>query len=176
MLPNNKNVFINCPFDKKYKQLFDAIIFTICDCGYYPHCALEIDNAAQTRIAKIQNLIAKCHFGIHDISATELDNKNKLPRFNMPFELGLFIGAKRYGNSKQKNKQCLILDKTMHRYRKFISDISGQDVNAHDFNLRKLIRIIRNWFANNNKKIIVPGHKQIHQDYELFLRLKSRQS
>ena len=49
----------------------------------------------------------------------------------MPLELGLFLGAKRFGRGEQKSKTCLILDVERYRYQKFISDISGQDIAAH---------------------------------------------
>lgn len=35
------NVFINCPFDKDYAPLFDAILFAIYKCGFRPRCAME---------------------------------------------------------------------------------------------------------------------------------------
>jgi hypothetical protein len=38
----SSNVFINCPFDKEYKSILEALTFTISDCGYIPRCALEI--------------------------------------------------------------------------------------------------------------------------------------
>ena len=93
-LKSAPNVFVNCPFDDGYKAQFRATVFTIMRCGCVPRCALEIVDSAQTRISKIQSIIAECRLGVHDISRTEL-NQNGLPRFNMPFELGLFLGAKR---------------------------------------------------------------------------------
>jgi hypothetical protein len=90
-------VFINCPFDGDYLPFFHATIFTVYRCGFTPRCALEVIDGGGTRIAKIEKLIEECPFGIHDISRTELDATNRLPRFNMPLELGLFLGARRYG-------------------------------------------------------------------------------
>lgn len=89
---HNHNVFINCPFDKKYQPFEDLIIFTIMDCGFKPRSAKE-SSASSNRILKIQQIIRECHFAVHDISRTELDKETGLPRFNMPFELGLFLGA-----------------------------------------------------------------------------------
>lgn len=86
------SVFINCPFDETYTPILRAIIFAVYRCGFVPRSALEADNGLQNRLHKIQSVIAGCHYGIHDISRTEL-NENGLPRFNMPFELGLFFGA-----------------------------------------------------------------------------------
>lgn len=128
----------------QYEDLFDAILFAVYFCGCKPRCALEIDNGAQIRMDKIYAIIGECDLGIHDISRTEV-NENNLPRFNMPFEFGIFMGARRFGNGKQKRKSCIIFDVEKFRYTQFISDISGQDIKAHGNNHDKIIREIRNW-------------------------------
>lgn len=81
-----KNVFINCPFDNKYSPLFDAIIFTIFDCGFIPRCTKEEEDSSNIRIDKIYRIIEECQFAVHDISRIELDKNNNMPRFNMPLE------------------------------------------------------------------------------------------
>src|SRR4051794_5309929 len=121
-----RNVFVNCPFDADYKDLFEAVVFAVHDCGYFARCALEVDDGSEVRIDKVEKIIGECRFGLHDISRAEPDSVTNLPRFNMPFELGLFLGAKRFGRAKQKFKTCLILDVEPYRYQKFISDIAGQ--------------------------------------------------
>ena len=88
----SNSVFINCPFDSAYQAFFRAIVFAVYDCGFIPRCALEIQDASQTRIDKIFRIIAECKYGIHDICRTELDSATNLPRFNMPLELGIFLG------------------------------------------------------------------------------------
>lgn len=104
-----QNVFINCPFDKQYEPLFQAITFTVYFCGFLPKCALSEDDGSQLRLKKILLLIEDCKYGIHDISRTELDEVNNLPRFNMPFEMGLFFACKEFGNKTHKNKIALVL-------------------------------------------------------------------
>ncbi|MFH1700321.1 MAG: hypothetical protein ABIE07_07005 [Candidatus Zixiibacteriota bacterium] len=158
------NVFINCPFDPKYMKLFHAIVFTIIDCGFVPRCALEISDAGEERLSKILKIIAECKFGVHDISRTQLDNKNNLPRFNMPLELGLFLGARYFGTTLQKKKNCIILDKEKYRYQKFISDLGGKDVVAHSNKIANTIRAIRNWAAANSEEVI-PGDQNILEKY-----------
>ena len=44
----NDNVFLNCPFDAAYKQLFDALVFAVHDCGFIPRCALEKEKLPYT--------------------------------------------------------------------------------------------------------------------------------
>ncbi len=126
------SVFINCPFDKKYQPLLDAIVFCVAACGFVPRCTLELTDAGEVRIENIYRLIALCNHGIHDISRTEVeDQPYRLPRFNMPLEFGIFLGAKRF-EGRSSRKRCLIMDRAPYRYKRFISDIGGQDIKAHD--------------------------------------------
>lgn len=163
-------VFVNCPFDGFYKTLFEALVFAIADCGFRPRCALESDDSGQVRMDKIFSIISGCKFGIHDISRTELDSTNKLPRFNMPLELGVFLGARRYGSGRQQEKNCLILDRERYRYQKFISDISGQDIRDHGDEPRQAVIIVRNWLRSVSPDISIPGGEAIWKRYRSFRR------
>ena len=100
-----KNVFINCPFDDDYRPIFRAIVFTVAAAGYVTRCTLEHEDASQVRITKIFRLIADSALSIHDVSRTELDEANQLPRFNMPLELGAFLGAKHFGSLRHQRKR-----------------------------------------------------------------------
>lgn len=140
------SVFINCPFDDHYQPLFEALVFAVRVCGLTPRCALEVNDASQVRIEKIYSLIRLCRWGIHDLSRTEL-NDFGLPRFNMPLELGIFLGAKKFGSSFQRHKSCLILDSEPFRYQRFISDIAGQDVTSHHNDAAQAITAVRDWLA-----------------------------
>jgi hypothetical protein len=162
-------VFINCPFDEAYRPLFEAIVFAVQDCGYIARCSLEVTDASQVRIERIAGIIASCKFGVHDISRTELDTLTQLPRFNMPLELGMFLGAKRFGPSKHKSKTCLILDVERYRYQKFLSDIAGQDIAAHGGSPEAAIKAVRNWLsAATPKTVKIPGGAAIAKRYATF--------
>lgn len=164
-----RGVFINCPFDDAYRPLFDAIVFVVFVCGLVPRSALEITDASQTRIEKIQALIEDCRWGIHDISRVEL-NEHGLPRFNMPFELGLFLGARRFGDARQHLKSCLVLDTDLFRFQKFISDISGQDITPHGGVPARVIAAVRNWLSNflPGADPTIPGGAEITRRFERF--------
>ena len=120
-------------------------------------------------------IIKNCKYGIHDISRTTLDSKNKLPRFNMPLELGLFLSAKKFGQNNQKKKNCIILDKEQYRYQKFISDIAGMDIKAHDSQIRRVISIMRNWLSSYSNELI-PSGSRINTRYSDFLRQLPQQA
>ena len=163
-------VFLNVPFDAAYKPLFDALVFAVLDCGSLPHCALEVQDSGQVRIQKIVELIGRCRYGIHDISRTEPDAKSGLPRFNMPFELGLFLGAKWFGAQSHRRKNCLILDKERYRFQQFFSDIAGQDIKAHNNHVAQIIKLVRDWLRNTTPTVEIPSGSIIASRYEQFCR------
>ena len=154
------DVFINCPFDADYAATLEALIFTLVACGFRPRTARELDDASQTRIDKIYGIIEQCRYGVHDISRTELDPVHHLPRFNMPLELGIFLGAKRFGDAAQKQKRCLVLDVEPYRYQRFISDLAGVDPQAHGKDPRRAAAQLRNWLANVSRRDL-PGERAI---------------
>lgn len=139
------SVFLNCPFDERggYKKLFDPLVFTVYDCGFFVRCGLESIDSGEIRFNKICQMIRECPYGIHDISLIALDPISGLPRFNMPLELGLFLGANAFGRTR--HKVCLVLDTERHRYQKFCSDLAGVDIAAHANQPKKLVREVRDW-------------------------------
>lgn len=163
------HVFINCPFDHTYKPIFDAIVFAIYDLGFVARSALEIDDGTEPRLAQIEGLIEECRYGVHDISSVALDRNTGLPRFNMPLELGLFLGCKRFGDARQHRKACLILDSDPYRYRQYISDIAGQDIHSHGGAAAAAIVEVRNWLAATSKYKFLPGGTDIVESYNRFL-------
>ncbi len=167
--PKARDVFINCPFDDEYRPLFNAAVFTAAACGFTPRCALEVDNAGQARFEKIIDLIGACPFGVHDLSRTDLSSSGALPRFNMPLELGLFLGAMRFGNARQRGKRAVIMDTERSRYRDFISDLAGHDIKAHRGMPDGVIRCLRDFLATNTP-LRTPGVDQIRQWLNQFER------
>jgi hypothetical protein len=143
-------------------------VFAVSDCGFRARCALEIDDSSQVRIEKIYKIIAACKYGIHDISRTDPSPATDLPRFNMPLELGLFLGAKRFGSRPQREKVCLILDSAPNRYQQFISDIAGQDIQAHRDDPKEIITAVRNWLRTASQRKTLPGGAEIHRRFLLF--------
>jgi hypothetical protein len=163
----NKNVFINCPFDPDYQPLLYALVFAVHDCGFVARSALEVVDTGEVRIQKIQRLIRDSRYGIHDISRTDLDLGTNLPRFNMPLELGLFLGARVFGGTKQQHKVALVLEHTKYAYQKYCSDIAGQDVQAHGGDPKRVVTIVRNWLSTHAKSPM-PGGKIMASRFDSF--------
>jgi hypothetical protein len=164
----NRDVFVNCPFDDQYREFFYAIVFTVIRSGFVARCALETDNSADNRFDKICQIIKECRYGIHDISRTEPDGEPPLPRFNMPLELGVFLGAKKYGGPAHRTKSCIIFDRQQYRFQRFISDIAGQDIHAHGGDVRRLITELAMWLRTQSRDSNVPGGIAIANEFETF--------
>jgi hypothetical protein len=74
----------------------------------------------------------------------------------MPLELGIFLGAKRFGSKEDRLKRCLVLDIEQYRYQRFISDLAGADIQAHGNDIPILVSTVRNWLANVSRRNL-PG-------------------
>lgn len=148
--------------------MFDALVFAVYDCGFVARCTKEIGDATQARIENILTLIDECKYGIHDISRTEVSKGSGLPRFNMPLELGLFLGASRFGG---REKRCLVLDREQYRYQHYISDIAGQDIQPHSDDPATAIRRVRDWLstAATPPGTILPGGTRMAERYNAFV-------
>lgn len=164
------SVFINCPFDTDYLPIFEAIVFTVVAADFWPRCALETLDSGTVRLSKIQRLIAGCRYGIHDLSRVELGAATQLPRFNMPFELGLDIAASVFGAKALKSKRFLILDAKPYRYQQFISDISGQDIHSHHGVPDTAIEVTRNWLRSTSGRTAMLGPLAIKRQYSQFVQ------
>jgi hypothetical protein len=163
----DRNVFINCPFDNAYAPIFEAIIFAVHDAGFRPKCARERLDSGEVRLQKILSLISESRFSIHDLSRTELDDSNQLPRFNMPFELGIDVGCKTYSGA-QKDKSFLIFDSEKYRFQKYITDIAGQDIQHHADNPKVAVKRVRDWLRTESGRSDIPGGSAMYKRYESF--------
>lgn len=163
-----KNVFINCPFDKDYIFLIRPLIYTLIYLGLIPKLSQTISSST-IRINEIKKLIKNCKYGIHDLSRSKALNAGDLPRFNMPYELGLDVGAMEYGTGKLKTKKILILETEKYYHQKILSDIAGQDIENHNDDPYTLITKVRNWFSVNFVNIHINGQRAIWDSYNLFI-------
>jgi hypothetical protein len=161
----DKNVFVNCPFDSEYIPLLRPLLFTILYLGFEPRIALESSDSGFPRLEKLLNLIAESKYSIHDLSRMQSTNSREVYRMNMPFELGIDFGCRRYSSSKHIDKKFLILEKESHRYMKAISDINGLDIKTHRNDPPEIVRAIRDWFIETVKIKNVKSSTIIWYDY-----------
>jgi hypothetical protein len=161
------NVFVNAPFDDDYAPLFDALIFTIYACGYRARCALEENDSGDIRLDKLVQLMRVSPRSIHDLSRVEL-GANELPRFNMPFELGMALWAKRFGGRSRRNDRIKIMVAEPYRLPAYLSDLGGNDPDAHGSDPDRLIRIVRNFLAETPSGGPLPGPAKLAETFARF--------
>jgi hypothetical protein len=165
-MPFANNVFINCPFDKDYTPLLRTLTFTLLYLELNPKLSQTLSSST-IRINQIKQHIRNCKFSIHDLSRSKPLKKGDLPRFNMPYELGLDIGASEYGGKALKTKRTLILETDRYNYQKVLSDISGQDIENHNDDQLTLNLKVRNWLSAN-KPGVIPGQSEIWNAFNQF--------
>ena len=170
--PRERAVFINCPFDDAYRPLFRAMCFAVLACGFVPRCALDYSDSGEVRFHKILDIITECDLSIHDLSRVEVDGASGLPRFNMPLELGADLALRLKGPAAQRRRRTLILDAEPHRYDQTLSDISGQDIEAHGNDPDRVIARVRDWLnAHDPDGDPLPGAKALADDYAAYRTL-----
>lgn len=143
----DQSIFINCPFDKDYEPILQAILFCVIYLGFNPRLATERANAAENRIDKISELIQSSKYSIHDLSRCRAKKAGEYFRLNMPFELGIDYGCRRFLGNKYLDKKFLILEQERYRFQAAISDIAGCDIEPHGGNYQKAIEKVRNWLV-----------------------------
>ena len=159
----NNKVFINCPYDKQYHSFFKIIVYFCFYFGCEPLFASEILGAS-SRMDKIIDMIKQCDYGIHDISNVRKSKKTKLPRFNMPFELGLDMMCK-YPNNISN---ILVLDGKNRNFEKCLSDLKGSDISAHCNRDTQLAILLRNFFISKFHLTNQKSPKEILYSYKLY--------
>ncbi|MFH1116258.1 MAG: hypothetical protein V1792_20290 [Pseudomonadota bacterium] len=171
----DQNVFINCPFDGQYKPLLRALLFTLIYCGLTPRIASERGDSGEVRITKILELIKACKYSIHDLSRMEPLETGDLPRFNMPFELGLDIGCKETATGELAGKKSLILERERFRYQRVLSDLSGNDIKDHHGEPQRLVRQVRHWLVGNVNPVLPTG-TEVWEGFNRFCDLFDKET
>ncbi len=137
-------VFLNIPYDDRFRRLYLAYIVGLTQLGLEPHATLGIPGGAR-RLDRIFALIQSCRYSVHDLSRVELDrNPPPTPRFNMPLELGLAIAWQKLFPERHTWFVC---ESKNRRLQKSMSDLNGSDPNIHDGTVEGVMRELCNAFV-----------------------------
>jgi hypothetical protein len=167
-MPFETNVFINCPFDDLYLPLLRPLLFCVLDLGLEPHLALQRLDSGEARIERIISLIEGSKFAIHDLSRLKAETVGEYYRMNMPFELGLDVGCRRFKGGQWADKRCLILETERYRYQAAISDLSNSDIAVHGNHPAEVVTQVRNWL-NSHAGLRAPGPSRIWGRFNDFM-------
>jgi len=147
--------------------MLQAIAFCITDLDFYPRLAPENADNAANRLDRILELVQGSKYGIHDLSRCKSAAGGEYARLNMPFELGIDHGCRRFGNEQLAQKAILILEETRYDYQKSLSDISGWDIYVHGGEYTKAVQHVRTWLVRQANAVPV-GASRILGDYIAF--------
>lgn len=138
--PVTRRVFINCPFDAEYERLFLALVAGIVGVGCEAHCVLE-EPSDKSRLERLKELLGRCEASIHDLSRVTLSGAagTHVPRFNMPFELGLAYGRQAFDGPHQ----CFVFEAEDYRVDRSLSDIKGIDPYIHHGTVDGILKAVR---------------------------------
>jgi hypothetical protein len=157
-------VFLNIPYDASFERLYISYIVGISAFRLIPHTTLEIPDSTR-RLDRIQALLHECRYSIHDLSRVQVSRKGaRVPRFNMPFELGLAVS---WSHVNPDRHSWFVCDSERHRVLKSTSDLAGTDFNIHDGTIRGVMRELCNMFIRQSVR---PDVSQMMKQYR---RLRS---
>ncbi len=152
-------MFVNCPFDAEFAPLLQAIAFCITDLNFYPRLAPENADNSANRLDRILEIVRGSKYGIHDLSRCKSAAAGEYARMNMPFELGIDHGCRRFGADHLSTKSILIIEESRYDYQKGLSDISGWDIEAHGGDYIVAVRHVRNWLVRQaGAERVGPAH------------------
>jgi hypothetical protein len=140
------NVFLNVPFDEQYAPLYVALIAALTAFGRTPRTVLEIPTQ-EARLARLRAIIGACGASVHDLSRVETSGDPPVPRFNMPFELGLTLGM------HQSDHAWFVFESVPHRIHRSLSDLGGHDAEVHDGKPEGILCAVTNAFGVRNHTV-----------------------
>lgn len=161
------DVFINCPFDEAYAPLLEAMLFCVVYAGLTPRLANERLENGENRLDKIIGLARGAKYSIHDVSRAQASKPDEWFRMNMPFELGMDFGIRRTAGPEAGQKKFLIFERNPYDTKRALSDLAGQDVEAHHDRHEDVILRVRN-FLRVEAGCALPGAARIAADYATF--------
>lgn len=144
----DRSIFINCPFDKDFEPILQAMLFCVVYLGFRPRIARERNDGGEVRIEKVIGLIEQSRYSIHDLSRDRAGKAGEFYRLNMPFELGVDHGCRRFKGPPWNSKKLLIIADRQYNYQKSLSDIAGSDIETHSNRFDRAVKKVRNWLVS----------------------------
>ena len=137
-----------------------------------PHIVAE-DTGSQARSDKIYDQINRCTYSFHEMSYVGLDFHKesgfRVPRFNMPYELGLADAAARRGDH-----ELYVFEAKKYRLKISLSDLKTE-AQIHYGSAEGVIKAILNVFGRRDPRItpelIERGFSRLYKEYRKIRRV-----
>jgi hypothetical protein len=166
--PRAGHVFLNFPFSTSYESLFIAFVGGLVAPGLSPRCVLEIPPQEQ-RLKRLFDLIRNSAYSIHDLSYVKLSTGRgpRVPRFNMPFELGLAV-AVALAQAGEQQHQFRIFEAQPYRLQKSLSDVLGHDPYIHQGKADGVLEGLLNVFSTLPESPELSDLRELHKHLVRF--------
>lgn len=136
-------VFLNIPYDDDFEDLYLAYVVGLTQLGFDVQVTIGVPN--DDRLATIIKLIEQCDVSIHDLSRIEVSKR--IPRFNMPLELGLALYRSHSCNGRHR---VFVFEKKTYRAQKSTSDINKLDPRIHRGTVKGVMAGLRDCLIPEN--------------------------
>ncbi len=165
-----QRVFINCPFDKAYEPLFDALLFVAVAYNFVPTTAMSSGDEGTPRIERLRSQLREVPYSLHDLSRCTGEGEFNTARMNMPFELGMAMMRQHLGSSFEgvPSHQWAALVPGDRLANRFISDLAGFDLLEYggDADIKGLVAGAASFLATKSEVPLTP--RQILAGYDDF--------
>jgi hypothetical protein len=156
-----RSVFVNCPFDPKFRPTFDAIVFSAICCGFLPRSAIESGSVAVPRMERIVGPLRASKYSLHDLSRCQGEGDANLARFNMPLELGIAMAESTAKPKSKDRHDWLVLVPRGHPYKQFVSDLAGYDPPEYDGSPESVVPSVMSWLATRPDAVQCPMPQEV---------------
>ncbi|MFL6201101.1 MAG: hypothetical protein ACJ76J_18175 [Thermoanaerobaculia bacterium] len=149
-----------------------ALIATLTGLGRKPRCVLEVPASGKDRLGRIFELLSGCGSSLHDLSRVALSGPLQVPRFNMPFELGIA-----YCLGKQSGHRFFVMEERAYRLQASLSDFNGLDPHIHEGTQEGILACLLDCFGTGGRTPAVKELKDLTNKLSrIILRLQREQS
>jgi len=124
--------------------------------GFEPILVTEL-TGSRWRLQRLVDLISRCEFSFHDLSYVNLDGPRRVPRFNIPFELGLAIGL-----HPKLQHQIYVFEAKQHRLQHSLSDANGLDPLIHNRTATGVLRALANGLSRLDRPPTMELLRRVH--------------
>jgi hypothetical protein len=161
-------VFLNIPFAATHEYLYVALIAGLATLRLTPRCVLEIP-PQQNRLDRLFTLINECAYSIHDLSYVKLSGGSgpRVPRFNMPFELGMAVAIAKSQTAGQDH-QFRMFEAKSYRLHKSLSDVLGHDPYIHQGRAHGVLEALLNVFSHLPDAPDIADLRRVYRDLRRF--------
>lgn len=139
--------------------MYIAFIAGLSGLGLAPHATLELPGPRR-RLDRIADLIEGCRYSFHDLSRVQTSGPvPRLPRFNMPFELGVAVERSRRPGVRH---EWVVFEEQPHRLQRTLSDLNGTDPYIHHGDPDRLLIELGNALVRDFAEPSLQRLREIH--------------